>query len=197
LIVIGRQGMTGLGKRLLGGVTEQLLHQSDIPVFVVPDEEYDDQIEARYSRVLLTTDGSENAEATIPHSIAVAQHYDSDLHVLNVVDLQTAGGIFNAGGLEKEFLDRLDARGKDAVDSVASKIEEAASELTVETAVQRTGSFEGASAGVREYVESNEIDLVVMGSHRRSNLRRQLLGSVASSVLRTVDIPVLVVKRSG
>ncbi|WP_432419302.1 universal stress protein [Halobacterium wangiae] len=35
-----------------------------------------------------------------------------------------------------------------------------------------------------------------MGSHGRSNLGRQLLGSVASAVLRTVSVPVLVVKRS-
>lgn len=196
LIVVGRQGLTGLRRRLLGGVTEQVLHRSDIPVFVVPDEEHDGQIEAEYSRVLLTTDGSENAEAAIPHATAVAQQCGSDLHVLNVVDLQAAGGAFNAGGLEKEFLERLDARGQAAVDRVASEVEESALGLTVETAVERTASFEGAAAGVREYVEANEIDLVVMSSHGRSNLQRQLLGSVTSTVLRTVDVPVLVVRQS-
>ena len=100
------------------------------------------------------------------------------------------------GGLEKEFLGRLDARGQEAVDSVANKIQESAPDVPVETAVERTASFEGAAAGVREYIEENEIDLVVIGSHGRSNLKRQLLGSVASTVLRTVDVPVLVVKRS-
>jgi nucleotide-binding universal stress UspA family protein len=180
----------------LGGVTEQVLHRSDVPVLVISGEGNDGDIETGYSRVLITTDGSESAEVAIPHGTAIAQRYGSDVHVLNVVDLQAAGGAFNAGGLEKEFLERLDARGQDAVGSVASKIEESASELTVETAVERTASFEGAVAGVREYVEENEIDLVVMGSHGRSNLKRQLLGSVASTVLRTVDVPVLVVKRS-
>jgi len=140
-IVVGRQGLTGLSRRLLGGVTEQLLHRSDVPVFVVPGEERDD--ESEYARVLLTTDGSENAEVAIPHGTAVAQQYGSDLHVLNVVDLQAAGGAFDAGGLEKELLERLDARGRDAVDSAASEIEESAPELTVETAIERTSSFEG------------------------------------------------------
>ena len=196
LIVVGRQGLTGLGRRLLGGVTEQILHRSDVPVLVVPGEDSDGERERGYSRVLVTTDGSENADVAIPHGTAIAQRYDSDVHVLNVVDLQAAGGAFNAGGLEKEFLERLDARGQDAVDSVANTIEESASDLTVETAVERTASFDGAAAGVREYVEENEIDLVIMGSHGRSNLKRQLLGSVASTVLRTVDVPVLVVKRS-
>lgn len=197
LIVVGRQGLTGLGRRLLGGITEQVLHRSDVPVLVVPGEDHDGDIAADYPRVLITTDGSENAEVAIPHGIAIAQRYDSGIHVLNVVDLQAAGGVFHAGGLEKELIERLDARGQDAVDSVATKIEDSAPALTVETAVERTASFEGAAAGVREYVEENDVDLVVMGSHGRSNLQRQLLGSVASTVLRTVDVPVLVVKRSG
>jgi nucleotide-binding universal stress UspA family protein len=197
LIVVGRQGLTGLGRRLLGGVTERILHRSNVPVLVISGEDNEDEMEADYSRVLITTDGSENAEVAIPHGTIIAQRYGSDVHVLNVVDLQAAGGAFNAGGLEKEFLERLDARGQDAVDSVANTIEESASDLTVETAVERTASFDGAAAGVREYVEENEIDLVIMGSHGRSNLKRQLLGSVASTVLRTVDVPVLVVKRSN
>ncbi|KOX91456.1 universal stress protein [Haloarcula rubripromontorii] len=196
LIVVGRQGLTGLGRRLLGGVTERVLHRSDVPVLVISGEDNEGDVEDDYSRVLITTDGSENAEVAIPHGTAIAQRYGSEVHVLNVVDIQAAGGAFNAGGLEKEFLERLDARGQEAVDSVADEIKESAPDLTVETAVERTTSFDGAAAGVREYVEENEVDLVVMGSHGRSNFKRQILGSVASTVLRTVDVPVLVVKRA-
>ena len=196
LIVVGRQGLTGLGRRLLGGVTERVLHRSDVPVLVISGKDNDVDVEDDYSRVLITTDGSENAEVAIPHGTAIAQRYGSEVHVLNVVDIQAAGGAFNAGGLEKEFLERLDARGQEAVDSVADEIKESAPDLTVETAVERTTSFEGAAAGVREYVEENEVDIVVMGSHGRSNFKRQILGSVASTVLRTVDVPVLVVKRA-
>ncbi|MFW5950317.1 MAG: universal stress protein [archaeon] len=195
LIVIGRQGMTGLGKRLLGGVTEQVLHQSDVPVFVVPDTGQVPEEATGYGQVLIPTDGSENAEVATQYGATIAQPYDSDVHVLYVVDLQAAGGAFNAGGLEKEFIERLEARGQEAVERIENKIEDAAPDLDVLTAVERTKSFDGAAAGVREYVENNDIDLVVMGSHGRSNLRRQLLGSVASSVLRTIDVPVLIVKR--
>ena len=195
LIVVGGQGMTGLGRRLLGGVTEQVLHRSDVPVLVVPGEGDEGVLESGCSRVLLTTDGSENAEAAIPHGLAIARRHESAVHVLNVVDLQAAGGVFHAGGLEQEFLDRLDARGQDAVGSVATTLGESNPGLSVTTAVERTASFEGAAAGIREYVDEHGIDLVVMGSHGRSNLKRQLLGSVASTVLRTVDVPVLVVKR--
>lgn len=34
-LVVGRQGMTGVGKRVLGGVTEQTIARGEIPVLVV------------------------------------------------------------------------------------------------------------------------------------------------------------------
>lgn len=197
LIVIGRQGMTGLGRRLLGGVTEQVLHRSDVPVLVVPGADLTPDTADGYSRVLIPTDGSENAEVATRYGTAIARNDGADVHVLNVVDLQAAGGMFDAGGLETEFVDRLKERGREAVDRVVAGIDETDPELTVQTAVEQTSSFTGAAAGIRDYVDANDIELVVMGSHGRSNLKRQLLGSVASTVLRTVDTPVLIVKREA
>lgn len=197
LIVVGRQGMTGLGRRLLGGVTEQVLHRSDVPVFVVPDGDDVSERSSGYARILIPTDGSENAEAATPNGVAIARNFDSTIHVLNVVDLQAAGGVFSAGGLEREFIQRLEARGQEAVEGVADELRTVASDVDVKTSVKRTTSHEGAAIGVREYVDECEIDLIVMGTRGRSNLKRQLLGSVASTVLRTVDVPVLGVKRAS
>jgi nucleotide-binding universal stress UspA family protein len=197
LLVVGRQGTTGLGRRLLGGVTEQLLHRSDVPVFVVPDETGDPAAESRYRRILLPTDGSENADAAVPHAAAVARQYDAVVHVLNVVELQAAGGLFSAGGLDEAFVERLETRGRETVERVEGELRGGDPDLGVETAVERSTSFDGAADGVREYVSEAGIDLVVMGSHGRSNVGRQLLGSVASAVLRTVDVPVLVAKRAS
>ncbi|WP_081985449.1 universal stress protein [Natrinema salifodinae] len=80
---------------------------------------------------------------------------------------------------------------------MAAEFDERAPELDVTTAVVRTTSFEGVAAGIREYVADHNIDCLVVGSHGRSNLRKQLLGSVTSTLIRTVDVPVLVVPRSS
>lgn len=197
LVVVGRQGMTNLGKRLLGGVTEQLLYRSDVPVFVVTDADEAAEPETAFSNVLLPTDGSENAASATDHGIEIARQYDSTLRVLNVVDLQGAGGAFDAGGLQGEFIERLEEQGTAAVDAVVDEVVETAPDLDVESAVVRTSSFDGAAAGIREYVAEQDVDLVVMGSHGRSNLKRQLLGSVASTLVRSVDVPVLIVRRES
>jgi nucleotide-binding universal stress UspA family protein len=194
LIVVGRQGITGLGKRLLGGVTEGVLFRTNIPVFVVPKGAAAGDSNG-YSRLLVPTDGSENAAAAVTHGVEIARKFGSDIHVLNVVALQSAGGPFNAGGLDKAFIERLEADGEADVEGVAATIAETAPEIEVRTAVHRTLSFDGAAAGIREYVTDNDVDAIIIGSHGQSNLRRQLLGSVTSATLHMVDIPVLVIKR--
>lgn len=128
--------------------------------------------------------------------MAIARKFESAIHVLSVVDLQTAGGTFTVSGLDRELVERLEARGQEAADGTAGATEETGSGVTAHAAVERTKSRGGAAAGIREYVEEPGIDLVAMGSHGRSNFGRRLLGSVATTVLRTVDVPVLVVKRT-
>lgn len=197
LVVVGRQGRTGVGRRLLGGVTEKVLSRSTVPVFVVPDGDGDSHSAGGCSRLLVPTDGSDNAEAAISHGAAIGRNHKSAVHVLNVVDLQAAGGMFDAGGLDSNFVERLEERGREAVKKASGRIGEAATNVSVTTAVERTASHGGAAAGIRAYVEENGIDLVVMGSHGRSNFGRGVIGSVASSVLRTVEVPVLVVTQSS
>jgi nucleotide-binding universal stress UspA family protein len=195
LVVMGRQGRTRLGRRLLGSVTEQVLHRSDVPVLVVPAGDRTPEDGAGYDRVLLPTDGSENARRAVDHGVAIARLYGSTVHVLNVVDLQAAGGPFDAGGLDREFIERLESYGREVVDRTMREMGGTDPAVDAEATVLQRAEFGGVAAGIREYVTDEGIDLVVMGSHGRSNLERQLLGSVASTVLRTVDVPVLVVTR--
>ncbi|USZ69910.1 universal stress protein (plasmid) [Halorussus salilacus] len=197
LVAMGRGARRGLRRRLLGGVTEYVLTHGDVPVLVVPESERRPREGIEYERLLLPTDGSENAEAATDHGVAIAGRFRSKVHVLNVADLQSAGGLFSAGGLEREFVERLESRGREATQRVAERIESLAPDVDFETDVVRTADFDGVAPGIHDYAVDREVDLVVMGSHGRSNLRSQLLGSVTSELLRGGDLPVLVVKRES
>ena len=48
---------------------------------------------------------------------------------------------------------------------------------------------------INNFVSAHGIDLVAMGTHGRSGVRRHLLGSVTERVLRTSDAPVLTVRQ--
>ncbi len=45
-----------------------------------------------------------------------------------------------------------------------------------------------------EFAKQNGVDLIVMGTHGRTGLRRALMGSVAESVVRHAECPVLALK---
>ena len=50
-----------------------------------------------------------------------------------------------------------------------------------------------AAAAIVRAAKKNRVDLVVMGTHGRTGVRRLLMGSVADRVIRTASCPVLVV----
>jgi len=47
---------------------------------------------------------------------------------------------------------------------------------------------------ILDYASTQEVDLVVMGTHGRRGIRQLLLGSVAQEVMRRADVPVIVVR---
>lgn len=79
----------------------------------------------------------------------------------------------------------------------------------VEVATERANDAGTASAigAVREgtsihreiqsYIEEQDIDLVVLGTHEQQGLRRFLLGSVAENLVRTSPVPVMTIRKSA
>lgn len=47
---------------------------------------------------------------------------------------------------------------------------------------------------IQKYVEKHAIDLIVMGSHGHTALRNLVLGSVATKILASTSVPVLIVR---
>ena len=50
------------------------------------------------------------------------------------------------------------------------------------------------SNAILNYVNSHKYDLIVIGSHGRTGLKKAILGSVANEVSNKTKIPVMVVK---
>ncbi|MBS3761653.1 universal stress protein [Halodesulfurarchaeum sp.] len=194
VIVLGRQGRSTVSRKLMGGVTERVLEAGVAPVLVEPaDKSRSEPLELR--EILLPTDGSSNADRAIPHGGALATETGARVHLLSVLDLQRAGGVFNAGGLKAEFVEHLESEVDDILESAVTAVADQAPSLDVQTVRRKSTNFDGVSGAIETYTETEDIDLVVMGSHGRSNVSRQVLGSVTSTVLRSVDVPVLVVPR--
>lgn len=140
-----------------------------------------------YERILVPTDGSDHAIRAAEHALWLSRAFDATLHVINAVDVVRAAGPFDAGGLDEEFLDRLEGEGRETVESTVSAID-AVNEVRTDVVRGRP------SEAICEYVEGHAIDLVAMGTHGRSGLRRYVVGSVAERVVRRSDVPVYTVR---
>lgn len=137
-----------------------------------------------YDDVLLPTDGSDAADAAVPHAIELADRYGARLHVLYVADTTE----YSTVTFEDDVVDPLEQEGQEVIDEVA----EEATDQHVEAvgAVLKGGAYET----ILKYVDDEGVDVVVMGTHGRRGLDRALLGSVTERVVRTSDVPVLTVR---
>lgn len=138
-----------------------------------------------YDQVLVPTDGSEASQRATEHAVSIADRQGATLHVLHVVDAGPDSTPDGGGGLNA---DDLREGGESAIEAVTERAECAG--VAVETFVDAGVAYQS----IVEYVDTNDIDLVVMGTRGRSGIHRFLLGSVAEKVLRTVDAPVMTVK---
>ncbi|GAB3422695.1 universal stress protein [Haloparvum alkalitolerans] len=140
-----------------------------------------------YDNILVPTDGSPASDAAIDHAVDLAERYDARVHALYVVD-GAAYSTLEAGA--QVVVEALEKEGEEATDRVA----EAAADAGVEAvSTVTTGT---AYRSISDYVEENDIDLIVMGTHGRQGLDRYLLGSVTERVVRTADVPVMTVRQA-
>jgi nucleotide-binding universal stress UspA family protein len=147
-----------------------------------------------HTRIVVPLDGSDVSEAALPEAIAQARAFGLPIHLVRVVDtrvIEQVGGsaaAFNYSMLGDMFEEESDDAQQYVADA-ARRLE--ADGLTVTSEV-RVGPV---AQGILE--EVREGDMIVMGSHGRSGLRRWMLGSVAEEVLRHASVPVLMVKRAA
>ena len=146
-----------------------------------------------YERILVTTDGSTVAEHAVDHAVDLASTYDAELHALYVVDLEAV-----TFGLGTEQAERLRQGQFGEMDELREKAERATGyvrERAEANGVTVTEVHVGGQPHERiaDYAETNDIDLVVMGSRGRGGIKRALLGSVTERTLRSTTVPVLVV----
>lgn len=181
---MGTHGRTGVERYLLGSVTEKVVRVADAPVLTVRAED-DGLATYPYSDILIPMDGSDQADAAIDVGINISSTYDARLHALSVVDTMAMGVEVRPAAIF-ELLD-------EAAHSAVEAVEDRASQASV-SSVEKTVTHGHPYGEIHSYVDANDIDLIVMGTHGRSGLDRYLLGSVTEKIVRTSPVPVLTVR---
>jgi nucleotide-binding universal stress UspA family protein len=140
-----------------------------------------------YNTILVAIDGSAVSERAFYAAVEQAHAWKSTLHAVYVVETGLFTDIPADNKLEIMY-SLLEQEGTGALDRV--------SEIARKKNVELTTHFEQGHAGDTIIRKSEELnaDLIVLGSHGKSNVDRLLLGSVSSFVVEQSQVSVLVVR---
>jgi nucleotide-binding universal stress UspA family protein len=146
------------------------------------------------TKILLATDGSEEAELALGTAVDLAASTHSPLHVVTVGpwNPDPAYAVHEASFNWRTYEDVSEVIRKEAqqvLDKQVRKVEEAGG--TVQGAHLRRGRKDQEIVRVAEEIGAG---LIVMGSRGLGGIRRALMGSVSDSVIRHAHCPVLVVR---
>lgn len=136
--------------------------------------------------VLVPLDESEQSMGALRY--ALDEHPEARLTALTVIDpidaAYTIDVLFQASEWYEDEREAAEARFEEA----RGLAEERGLDLETEVEVGRP------SRAIVEWAEANDVDVIAIGSHGRSGVRRVLLGSVAEAVVRRSPVPVVVVR---
>ena len=188
LIVAGTRGLTGWKKLLLGSTAARLVRRSPCPVLTVHPEDVGRHRELR--TVLVPTDFSEDATLAAEAAARIVAPLASSrlvlLHAYHVpvefvsplavpVLLNDVGPIEAAAQIElDEIAARLRGRG---------------------TAVETRLVLGYPPQAILDEAKTLGADLIAMGTHGRSGMKRLVMGSTAERVLPEAPCPVLTLHR--
>ncbi len=166
LIIMGRHGVSGLTRLLMGSATARVIGHSPVSVLVVPPG-----VPLAFQRVLVAHDGSPYGAAAWEEALRLAARFGSALIAATVAP-------------EEEMNRALD---------LTRTLREAAEShgVALDTLVLSGRPDEALVKAAR----FKEADLIVVGSHGRTGLKRLLMGSVAERVIGQAPCAVLVVKK--
>jgi nucleotide-binding universal stress UspA family protein len=144
------------------------------------------------TRILLATDGSEEAELATLRAVELAQSTDSELHVVHVGVVPSFLVSYPGTlGYEGKLYDQIEEVSRQRLRELSWRVKAAGG--TVAGTHLRMGQV---ALEIVALAEELGVGLIVMGSRGLGGVRRALMGSVSDSVVRHAHCPVLVVRQA-
>ncbi|MDB4984868.1 MAG: hypothetical protein JWN04_46, partial [Myxococcaceae bacterium] len=197
LIVVGTNSRRGLRHLVLGSLAERVARTSPIPVMVVSIS--DDAERASECRktflsphrqgpsqtILVATDFEAASLAAVPYAFELAQAISARVHLLHVYAPVVLPGADGWGDVPFESLNHR---------AIVRVRELAKPYLRSEHLGKCIATMGEPSPVIRETSIELAADLIVVGTHGRTGVKRFFLGSVAEKVIREATCPVVVAR---
>lgn len=193
LIVVGSRGLCGMKEMFLGSVSNGVLHHAPCSVLIVRGENAPHNPDG-FRRILLASDGSEDACKATRAAVAMAQGFATSLTVLDVFDPSLYPLADVAEANPDDSINRMDLERYAAheFEGIEKSARESAGEAEVYCDVQHRSGH--AAKTIVAFADEQQSDLIVVGSRGMGGFAEMMLGSVSSYVAHHARCPVLIAR---
>lgn len=152
-----------------------------------------------YQRILVIPDGSELSEIATPRTIELVGYFDAALHLLQEISRRPGMDAMRVADIHVPqstaySMDKAREQIEHDKADAGKYLSAFGSRLIGEGTSVKTAALEGYAHGnILEYVLENRIDLAIMSTHGYGGFKRILLGSVTDHIIRSGELPALVV----
>jgi nucleotide-binding universal stress UspA family protein len=142
----------------------------------------------KIDKILFPSELREYSLKILPYVLSISEKYNSTIYLMHVIDdISRWGGFY----LPHRSLDLYQ---KEAMETAEKFMEE-----VCEQQMKGCSNFErrilsgDAATEILKTIESEAIDLVIMGTHGYKGLEQAIFGSVARKVVKNSPVPVLTI----
>jgi nucleotide-binding universal stress UspA family protein len=153
-------------------------------------------VEIGFSKIVVGIDGSYESMKAAEYAISVAKMYNAELIAINVLT-SDIGYIYSSPGIENPPLaiSEIILLAEDEAKKWFDQIK--ASTNNVQLKTEFIVAKRSVLSTMLEYIEEQNISLIVVGTRGRSGVKKMLLGSIASGLVTYSPCPVLVIKQKA
>lgn len=144
-----------------------------------------------FRKILVPVDGSPLSIAAVHKAAALAEKFQGELTLLNVVVNPVQNGVFDPGlvVIPPEIITALEEEGVRILETAAKEVPSGIAARTVQ-------KFGHPAQTILELAREEGYDLIVIGSRGLGEIRGYLLGSVSDRVTHHAPCTVMIVHQS-
>ncbi len=153
-----------------------------------------------FNKILVCLDGSKFAERILPHVIDKAQRFESKLILLKVINVNFGEYTTLIPGhpplITSEVMDSIiigeEMKAKAYMNNLVARLNRIG--INVDAVVQHKVPQGTIGSTIAACAKANEVDVIMIATHRRKGWKRLVFSSIAESVIRETTLPVLAIK---
>jgi len=140
-------------------------------------------------RILVPCDFSDPAVQAFKFAVEVARKGGGEVILLNVIELPVMSDsvLMPSLSFEEVFIKDMKAHSEKHFTKMKAKW---AGDVKVTTLIE----YGSTTSSIRDFIQDNKIDLVVMGTHGATGMKEFFIGSNTEKIVRTSPVPVITIK---